>query len=284
MSSQTQLRERSALLIELRQIVQAMKNMAFAELQRVSHELPAQALACETVLDVLWPLLHDEKARDALSAPPSTRARSVWLVIGAERGFCSGFNAHLAAALVELKRDHPQALLLVASRRLVELLGNAVADITVLPGCAGIEDADAALDAWLVEAQRQVQPGAELWLMHAASDGLLRRRLLPTPDAISPTSSSTGAAPAPQTYLPRPVLRDALLRQATGLLLRTGLYASLAMENHWRLTQMQRAQDHLDDLSRELRRRYAVQRQSEITNELETLMSSMDGTGQELRQ
>jgi F-type H+-transporting ATPase subunit gamma len=38
---------------------------------------------------------------------------------------------------------------------------------------------------------------------------------------------------------------------------------------------MQRAQDHLDELGRSLRQRYAQQRQAQITDELETLMSAV---------
>jgi F0F1-type ATP synthase gamma subunit len=38
---------------------------------------------------------------------------------------------------------------------------------------------------------------------------------------------------------------------------------------------MQRAQDYLDDAGTRLRQRYFRQRQSDITSELETLMSSV---------
>jgi len=38
---------------------------------------------------------------------------------------------------------------------------------------------------------------------------------------------------------------------------------------------MQRAQDHLDELGATLRKRHAALRQSDITNEQETLMSSL---------
>jgi F-type H+-transporting ATPase subunit gamma len=80
-------------------------------------------------------------------------------------------------------------------------------------------------------------------------------------------------------YLPAAELRTALQHQARRLVLRAALHASLAQENRWRLSQMERAQDHLDELGRSLQRLSARRRQTEITNELETLMSAVGGAG-----
>ena len=92
MSATHALRERARLLDELRQIVQAMKNMAFAEMQRLSRARAAQDEACRAVLQALVDMSGpiDGQSGDAPS--------KVCLVIGAERGFCGAFNAHLAAA------------------------------------------------------------------------------------------------------------------------------------------------------------------------------------------
>lgn len=273
MSGEHALRERAELLDKLRDIVQAMKNMAFAELQRVNHDLPALA-----------------EARDALQqaiarVPPAGPARrtgaaaATWLVIGAERGFCGAFNTHLAAQLVQIRQACPSATVLVASQRLLDLIGRENDPHTTLlavPGCSAVEDSHDVLQAWLTALLPWLaDPQGELWLLHTSGSGPQRRRLWP-PD---PAAGAGPAAAPPDDqrvlhHLPWPTLREALERQALRLLLQAALHESLAQENHQRLTQMQRAQDHLDELGRALRRKRSALRQAEITNELETLISA----------
>lgn len=282
MSGAQALRERGALLDELHQIVQAMKNFAFAELQRITRMRPAQAEACEAVLAAVEQLtgqrrmvpLPETHGVDSTERPVAPG--SAWLVIGAERGFCGPFNARLAAATLARRGANPQALLLVASRRVIDLLGTEAAAIVALPGCAGTEDADAILDEWSA-ALAEVAPGCrEIWLLYTDVAGLVQRRLLP----VLTAAEDAIARHPPLHYLPVATLRTALERQSLRLLLQSGLLASLETENHARLTQMQRAQDHLDDLGRVLHHRLATVRQADITNELETLVSSLDSVGE----
>lgn len=276
MSGRNSLRERAALLDELRQIVQAMKNLAFAELQRVTRILPIQAQARDAVLQALRAV---GIAKPASDAPGPSPLPATWLVIGAERGFCGAFNATLWEEVGALRARDPQARVLVASRRLYELFGADPANAAVLGGCASTEDADARLDDWLAALSREGPKCSELWLLHASEAGTQRLRLLPEPQlpsGIASMAPPTHAGGAPMHYLPLPSLRAALVRQAGRLLIQAGLLASLREENRWRLSQMQRAQDHLDELGRALQRRYAGLRQADITNELETLMSSID--------
>jgi F-type H+-transporting ATPase subunit gamma len=262
------LRERARLLDELRQIVQAMKNMAFAEMQRLSRARAAQDEACRAVLQALvdMPGPVDRQSGDAPS--------KVCLVIGAERGFCGAFNAHLAAAAADLQRADPQLQLLIAGRRLAEFLGGSAA-VQALDGCAALEEADPALDGWMQGLLAAAARDAELWLLHAGASSVAHVRIWPVP--LPEHDARRGARPL--HYLPRPQLLAALQRQALRLLLQRGLLESLEQENHWRLAQTQRAEDHLDELGNQLRLRYARLRQAEITNELETLMTAIVGPG-----
>jgi len=108
-----------------------------------------------------------------------------------------------------------------------------------------------------------------------ANTGITRRRLLPAPDltGIVPEPVAQPATGPPFHYLPMPMLRALLQRQAIRLLVQAALNESLEQENRSRLTQMQLADEHLERLGYSLRRRQAAQRQADITNELETLMS-----------
>lgn len=77
-------RTRLTLLDELTQIVAAMKNLAYAELQRLAHLLEAQQAAeqaMQSAVQNLWP-----------SSNTSNPNAGIWLATGSERGFCGGFN------------------------------------------------------------------------------------------------------------------------------------------------------------------------------------------------
>ena len=51
------------------------------------------------------------------------------------------------------------------------------------------------------------------------------------------------------------------------------LTVSLHTENRWRLRQMEGARDHLEELSRNLRQRINAQRQQQIVEEIEVILS-----------
>ena len=195
-------------------------------------------------------------------------------MIGTERGFCGGFNDRLADALPALMRQHPGARWMVAGARLRQRVEPFMPETVWLDGCTGVEDGPACVDAWL---SKLAMPGAaearavpSLWLLHHAENGLAQRRLLPMPDLPRPSEG-----PAPMRYLPTARLLPKLLAEMIRVALLDALHRSLQQENHWRLAQMQRAQDYLDDAGTRLRQRYFRQRQSDITSELETLMSSV---------
>lgn len=252
------LREHLRLLDELKQIVGAMKNLAYAELQRSGRALQAHAQAEAALLQAM--------ADTGFATSGTGPARL--LVIGAERGFCGGFNDHLVDALdAELGRQ-PQVHCLLAGERLQQRLAERLPSALSLPGCAASEEARQCVDTWL--AALSDQPAGPLHvLMHDAAGPMLYE-LLPRPDFPPPSGGG-----APQQYLDTPALH----RQLTGEWLRIGLLGcllrSLQQENRWRLAQMQRAQDHLDARSTALGRQYFRERQADITSELETLMSAL---------
>jgi F-type H+-transporting ATPase subunit gamma len=260
--------ERRELLAELRQIVQAMKNLAFAELQRVGRVLPSQAQARDAVRQGLASLPEDGAAFG-----PAPRL-AAWLVIGAERGLCGAFNARLAQEVSSLRQQDPAPAVLVASHRLAENLV-ALPGIEAVPGCAGLEEADDVLDAWVARILAATADGGEAWLLATRESGLVRRRLWPW----QPEAATGARTDAPLRLLALPDLAAALKRQWLRLELQGALLASLQDENRWRLAQMQRAQDHLDELAGTLRQQLARLRQADITNELETLVASQPGTG-----
>lgn len=257
------LRDHLRLLDELRQIVGAMRNLAYAEVQRLGRMTAAQALAQQAVLQAL----ADTGATADRPAGPAT-----WLLIGAERGFCGGFNEHLLAALPPLREQFPTARWLAAGERLLQHADQLPPAATALAGSASAEECMSTVDAWMDILQPQLASARTFGVLHHTAQGPVQQLLLPDPPLPAP-------GPAPLRYLPAPALTAGLRAEWLRIGLLGALCESLLQENRWRLAQMQRAQDHLDEAGEQLRRNYFRQRQADITGELETLMSSLDATG-----
>lgn len=265
------LREHLHLLDELRQIVAAMRNLAYAELQRLDRSLAAQVRAQRCILQALADLGVGQ-----VEAP----VHKVCLVIGSERGFCGGFNDRLLAPMAQLHAKQPGALWVVAGSRLVERARGVVGTVISVPGSSNTEEGIAAVDEWIetLHAHWGITTSydtIELRVLcngeHQVTEGLI----LPHPPLPRPSPGS-----GPQRLLPDALLLPGLKSECLRITLLGSCYSSLAQENRWRLAQMQRAQDHLDDIGTRLRYRYFSERQGDITNELETLMSSLEMQGQ----
>lgn len=258
------LRERLHLLDELRQIVGAMKNLAYAELQRCNRVLPAQAEAEAVLLGAL------ARLKPLVDDAPTGGAR-VLLAIGSERGFCGGFNDHLAEAL-RPEAARPDTRILVAGERLRQRLESILPEAEWLPGCASSDEAAEVVERWQdALAAPMTARVPDVRVLHQSEAGPIWRQVLPWPELPPPASGEP-----PYRYLPIPSLLAGLRASWLRIALLGALHHSLHQENHWRLNQMQRAEEHLDESNQALARRYFRQRQTEITSELETLMSSLE--------
>lgn len=259
------LRGHLRMLAELGKIVGAMRNLAYAEVQRLNRLTQSQARA-EAVLRQALVASHGGEA--------GGKGRPLWLVIGAERGFCGGFNERLQAALPALCASNPDAIWFVSGDRLNLGTLPRPPSFEALPGCNTAEEAGSCVEAWLDilwPRWSSSEPGTELYVLHHTEHDLHEQRLLPLPTLPPPSPG-----PSPLRTLPDAVLRPRLESEWLRVALLGALYQSLQQENRWRLAQMQRAQDHLDETGTRLKRAYFRQRQADITSELETLMSSLD--------
>ncbi|BAK77285.1 F0F1 ATP synthase subunit gamma [Pseudogulbenkiania sp. NH8B] len=263
--SSAALRGHLRMLAELGKIVGAMRNLAYAEVQRLNRLTQSQARA-ESVLR--------QALAESHGGASSSKGRPLWLVIGAERGFCGGFNERLQAALPALCTRYPDAVWFVSGDRLSQNTLPLPLSFEALPGCNTAEEAADCIEAWLDmlwPRWSDSEPGTELFVLHHAEHDLCEQRLLPLPTLPPPSPG-----PPPLRTLPDAVLRPKLQTEWLRVALLGALFQSLQQENRWRLAQMQRAQDHLDDTGTRLKRAYFRQRQADITSELETLMSSLD--------
>lgn len=251
------LRAQLQLLADLARIVGTMRSLAYAELQRLRRLTAAQQQAEQVVLRAL----ADGRVTATADGPPSC-----WLVIGSERGFCGGFNDRLLEAVPALRAKHPGAVWLVTGERLQQRAADCLPGAQGLAGSGSAEAGADCVHGWI----EALLPHRQVYVLHHDEPGLVERCLLPLPALPAPSPG-----PAPYRPLPAAMLGPALQAEWLRVGLLGALYGSLQQENRWRLAQMQRAQDHLDESGARMRRAYFRQRQDAITSELETLMSSL---------
>lgn len=260
------LREHLRLLADLGKIVGAMRNLAYAEVQRLSRMMTAQAQAEQVLLQAM---------ADCLPENEESEKQAIWLMIGSERGFCGGFNDHVLEAWPALAARYPDAIWYTAGERLCQRAVSLIPKAGALLGCSTAEEAAECVESWIESLLpiTNASPDAALLVLHHTEHGLYEGQILPQPKLPAPCKGS-----APLRTLATHILQSRLQAEWLRTSLTGALYQSLQQENRWRLAQMQRAQDHLDEASAHLKQAYFRQRQADITSELETLMSSLDVT------
>ncbi|NNM83412.1 MAG: hypothetical protein HKL98_12550 [Burkholderiales bacterium] len=251
---------RLASLVEIGDIMTAMKNLAFMETRKLASFLSAQRIA----VDAMENAIADFTSCYGRNPPAETR--EICLLIGSERSFCGDFNAQLARAGEEILPGIP--VVAVGSR-----LANLAPDL-LIPGANVAEEVEPVLAA-LVDALEKMQSaqGSALGItaIHHEEGSVKSRRLLPLPDLPSP-----GYSHPPLIHLEPFDLYEKLSGQYLYVALHEVLYSSLMEENRRRIDHMENAISRLKEKVERLRMRFNQMRQEEIIEEIEVIMLSVD--------
>jgi F-type H+-transporting ATPase subunit gamma len=257
---------------EIGEIMGSMRTLAYLETRKLSRFLAAEQTVVETIEQVAADFLsfHPDILRDAANATP------VYLLFGSERGFCGDFNRSLLEKLSsEQLADQPTHPRLIAvGHKLHALLENDARNPTLLEGPSVAEDVPAVLQAVIdeLDSLRTSIGSFNLNCVYHTSDGLQVERLLPPFERqrhLPPAHSN-----APLLNVPAPTFLLDLIEHHLFAALNHELYTSLMVENHRRMTHLDRAVRHLDEKSHELSRRCNALRQEEIIEEIEVILLS----------
>lgn len=269
MSGLAELAQRHARLQDIRGLMTAMKSLSLVETRKLARLMAHQQRMRASIEAAAAGFLSYHPPSNASSA---SGGPAVLVVVGAERGFCGGFDDRLVRRLDAAPPETRDASLVVVGRRLATRLDDRP-DIAVrLDGATVAEDVPAVLDR-LVDALHGLRapsaPDTLRALAHDESGDPALVQLLP----LSPPRGATcGDAPllnlTPAAFLAG-LLDQFLLAALTGL-----LYASLAAESHQRLAHMEQAIDRLDETLRHLALRRNALRQERIVEEIEVMLSS----------
>lgn len=282
MSRRRELEDHLHALREISGILRAMKNLALMETQKLTRFLATQRRVVESIeaAAVDFFTFYPEAARHL------GKGKSVFLVIGSERGFCGDYNERLLEGAEQhfQERSQERPLLIVVGRKLTAKLERDRRVKATLAGPTVAEEVPTALIN-LMETLRNLQasqePGfhLEFTIVHqspATEGGQIH---------VHEPMRSSGHQPVGFPYPPLLNLNPLtfakdLIDQHLFSLLHEVFYSSLMAENLRRFQHMDQAIQRLEkDVAALVLSRNAL-RQEEITEEIEVIMLSAEALKQ----
>lgn len=276
MSRRREIARRLDALSDIAGIMSAMKGLALMEIRILTDFLASQQRMVFGIEDAAadFLLAHPEFASEAEAE------RELCVLVGSEQGFCGDFNEALLARMEAIsKKKNMPVRWLVVGRRLASRLGERDDVELALPGAVVADEIPAVLFRLTRElgrfmAEAKLAGYGISTLYHCDDRGDIRlRSLLPLRDLPAPAKAC--AYPADLNLPP-----EVFLRGLTGhylyAALNAVLYSSLMAENRQRQVHMDRALQRLDEDSARLQLTYNIQRQEEITEEIEVILLSAD--------
>jgi F-type H+-transporting ATPase subunit gamma len=263
-------------LNEIKEIMNAMKNLSLMEVHRLARFLDTQRRVVKSIESAVddflffYPHLF----------PGGEKYRDITLVIGSERGFCGNFNELLLRALNDRIGLAAEAARVVVGGKLAAKLADDHRVVAFLDGPTVVEEVEPVL-AKLMETLGSpnvaVDPTVPIRLTvfhHESVAEDVNVTVLQPFQQPEPETKRFAFAPelnlAPQEFL------AGLGEQYLFALLHGLLYDSLMAENQRRMQHMDSAVRQLERRSEEFLLKRNALRQEEITEEIEVIMLSVD--------
>ena len=273
MTRRQELEDHRAGLVEIREIMNSMKTLAYLETHKLQSILQAQRNVIENIETV---------TQDFLSfypgiLPQSNGGDEIVVVIGSERGFCGDFNQVLARQLrTEFKdQQSTRGHVIAVGHKLHALLENTFDSIYFVEGANTIEEGVAVLNE-VVDLLSTLQEGKDTVnvsvLYHGDQDSAVMQALLPPFQHLLDAPNQPSEPPL--LHMPPDVFLSELTDHYLFAALQEIVSASLMAENRRRVQHMEGAVSHLDDMSTEILHQCHALRQEEITEEIEVILLS----------
>ncbi len=260
---------------EIKEIMNAMKNLALMETHKLTRRIGTQRRAVASI---------EAAAADFLSFYPhlpgtAAPQREVHLLVGSERGFCGDFNETLVAAFQKEALAGEQPAVFMIGNKLASRHAEDSRVVAHLAGPSALEEVEAVLlklmatlDQW--QAAQRPPRALRFTIFHHLPDepGVKATRL----DPFSQETPPQRFAYPPLLNLEPEQFLSKLADQYLFAVLHELFYCSLMAENQQRVQRMDSAVRRIDEESRELVRRSNSLRQEEITEEIELIMLNVE--------
>lgn len=261
-------------LEEIRTILNAMKNLAFMEIHKLSRY---QTMQKKVVANI------EDAAMDLLNFYPSLSreeedARHICILVGSERSFCGDFNDRLMESINAVNYS---AIIVIGNRLGNRLLNNNLPVLAEIAGANITEEVPAVLNQ-LIETINSItetdnpvsleSSGNRLTALYHDNDAnrINQRQIFPPSPPQQQKTVQYGFPPL--LNLKADEFYSDLIQHYFFAVLHEVFYVSLMAENHNRLQHLDGAVRHLDDETVNLHRKLQVFRQEEITEEIEVIL------------
>lgn len=261
-------------LNDIKEIMNAMKNLSLMETHRLARFLNTQRRVVANI---------ESAATDFLTfyaelLPSEESSQDVYLLLGSERGFCGDFNESLLRAL-DRERASPAAPLIAVGGKLASKFTAGSRVVSFVDGASVVEEVGTVLSDVVEEINRLSAKGSvrtplRLIVFHHDPDHEAVDITVLRPFQ-RPKSATARFAYPPMLNLTPPSLLNGLAEQYLIALLHELFYRSLMAENQRRMQHMDSAIQRLERTSVDLWRRRNTLRQEEITEEIEIIMLSL---------
>jgi len=261
---------------EIKEIMNAMKNLALMETQKLARRLETQSRVVASIESAAADFLSFYPYLPAAEGP----ARDVFLLVGSERGFCGDFNeALLKAPQTDLTQGDGPAVITIG-RKLASRYAEDSRVVARLAGPSAFEEVEAVLlnlmatlDEW--QASQRPRGALRLTMFHHRPEeaGVKVTRLDPFSQWTPPQPH---VAYPPLLNLEPGVFLTKLGEHYLFAVLHELFYCSLMAENQQRVQRMDFAVRRIDEKCQALSRRANSLRQEEITEEIELIMLSVE--------
>jgi F-type H+-transporting ATPase subunit gamma len=256
---------------DIREIMNAMKNLAIIESRKLSKVLTSQREIVHNIDTIAADFICHHPFEFSVNAD-----YHLYILIGADRGFSGSFNQLLQQHYHRVLQDSTEttALTIAIGRKFATTFTSSAPELMFLDGASAQEEISHVLNQLVSQIEiLQDRYGALACtvLRHdQLSRDILVQGLLP-PFESKPADFHADAFP-PLLYLPPDRFLSDLIQQYLFAHLFSALSASLLAENEFRVAHLDGAIRHLDERSIELGRLRRSLRQEEIIEEIEVIL------------
>jgi F-type H+-transporting ATPase subunit gamma len=260
-------------LEDIREIMNAMKNLAIIESRKLDKVLDSQRI----IVAEIDRIAADFTDHYPLEIPIDEQFH-LYILIGAERGFSGSFNQQLQQSYRSLLETSPNsnALTIAIGRKFVTTFDPAAPPTVTLDGASAREEISHILNQLVSQIESLQNRYGALPCTVIRHDQLTRevicQPLLPPFKNTQPQHSPAAFPFPPQLYLSPSAFLSELIEQYLFAHLYSALSGSLLAENEYRVAHLQGAIRHLDERSVELGRQRRSLRQEEIIEEIEVIL------------
>lgn len=276
MSRRREVEEKLHSLQEIKGIMTSMKNLSLVETHKLRRLLSSQLPAVRGIEEVAEDFLQFQPAF-RVSSPPLLH---LYLLIGAERGFCGDFNERVLETMERTLAADSDARVhcLAVGRKLGMALEGDPRVLAFLDGPSVVGEVPEILSRVLESIgslQAEHGPAALSIIHHSAEqEEILTVRLLP-PFQEAPKKKRRPASP-PRLYLPPALFFAGLVEHYLFAALNEIFYTSLMAEHLHRVQHLGAATHRLEEQAKELSLKRNTLRQEEITEEIEVILLSTE--------